>query len=314
MLEALRDIVKQPYWVIALIVGVVLVAGPCVTMDKEHSWSTHPPTSYWPIGVGIALVIVSASAFLLNGWLVERSANRNASVGLDFSRVSEREGEVWATVGGCEIRVAQGRIESYIRPEGCAVALPCNEYFDDECVDDRRTALGAFVNQVFEGQVDQFATLIRTESRNRLAPGTTQQKTNDVEAESFGAGKCVLLVEPLGRLVSIALVSTTTQRAGQGLSARISYLFDGMQEMTAQLADKRINEVVMPILGAGHGGIDPSMALVGLLLALAEAARYGQGSQRMKRVTVVVYKSDTDTPPVVDPLVIRRSLALIAAE
>jgi len=32
-------------------------------------------------------------------------------------------------------------------------------------------------------------------------------------------------------------------------------------------------EVVMPVLGSGHGGIDPPMAFVGLVLAIAEVAR-----------------------------------------
>ena len=43
--------------------------------------------------------------------------------------------------------------------------------------------------------------------------------------------------------------STTTQRAGQGLAARMSYVFDGVRELFELLADKRINEV-----DAGVGG------------------------------------------------------------
>ena len=70
----------------------------------------------------------------------------------------------------------------------------------------------------------------------------------------------------------------------------------------------------MPILGAGHGGIDPPLAFVGLLLAVAEAARYGQGGQRLRRVTIVVFKRDADSPAVVDRVVIRRALALIGSE
>jgi hypothetical protein len=63
-----------------------------------------------------------------------------------------------------------------------------------------------------------------------------------------------------------------------------------MQELMKCLADARLNEVLMPVLGSGHGRIDPPLALVGLLLAVAEAARYGQGSQRLRSVTVVAFK------------------------
>jgi hypothetical protein len=57
----------------------------------------------------------------------------------------------------------------------------------------------------------------------------------------------------------------------------------------------------------------PPLAFVGLLLAVAEAARYGQGGQRLRRVTIIVFKRDDDTPPEVDQVVVRRALALIGS-
>jgi hypothetical protein len=196
--------------------------------------------------------------------------------GVDLSRVQESNGVVWTNASGCEIRIVDGRLQDYPLDAGPAIVLPCNEYFDDQCANDEKSALGAYVKRAFEGQVEAFASLVKLECKKKLGPGDVQQKTKDECAESFGAGRCVLLIKPLDRSVPVALVSTTTQRAGQGLTARISYLFDGMRELVAKLADARLNEVVMPILGAGHGGIDPPLALVGLLLAVAEAARYGQ--------------------------------------
>jgi hypothetical protein len=147
----------------------------------------------------------------------------------------------------------------------------------------------------------------------KFGSGKEQQKTNQDRAQSFGPGRCLLLIKPLDRLVPIALVSTTTQRAGQGLASQISYLFDGMRELVTCLADARIDNIVMPILGAGHGRLYAPLALVGLLLAISEAARYGQGGQRVKKVTIVVFKPDTNSPGEVDPVVIRRALALINA-
>jgi hypothetical protein len=205
-----------------------------------------------------------------------------AGSGVDLARVKESKGALWTRVSGCEIRVVTGRVEEYEGAPGFAVVLPCNEYFDDRCVDDTRSALGAYANRAFEGQVEAFVSLMKDECKKKLGPGIEQQKTDDERAESFGVGRCVLLIKPLGRTVPIALLSTTTQRAGQGLSSRISYLFEGMRELVARLANERINEIVMPVLGSGHGGLDPPLALVGLLGAVAEAARYGQGAQRLK--------------------------------
>jgi hypothetical protein len=69
----------------------------------------------------------------------------------------------------------------------------------------------------------------------------------------------------------------------------------------------------MPVLGAGHGHIHASLALVGLILAVAEAARYGQGGQRLRRVTIVVFRRDAASAAEVDPIVIRRTLALVGS-
>jgi predicted Ser/Thr protein kinase len=232
--------------------------------------------------------------------------------GLDLARVEEEGGTLRTTVSGCEIRVVYGRIEDYAHTPGTIVVLPCNEYFDDLCAVDSKSALGAFVARAFDGQTAEFVALIQDECRKKLGEGVKRQKTEDTRAVSFGVGKCVLLINPLGRSGPVALVSTTTQRAGQGLAGRISYLFDGMRELVSRVADTpRLNEVVMPILGAGHGGIDSSLAFVGLLIALAEAARYGQRGQRLKRATIVVFTSDANTPAEVNQVVVRRALALI---
>jgi len=235
-----------------------------------------------------------------------------ARTGFDLSKVSESNGELRTIVSGCEIRVIAGRIEDYPSPKDTVVVLPCNEYFDDRCTADASSALGAYVGRHFSGRESDFSVLIRDECRRKFGPGINQQKTSVEVAESFGAGRCILLSAAFGCPVSVALVATATQRAGQGLAARISYLFDGMRELFSLLADARLNEVAMPVLGAGHGGLDPPLALVGLLLAVAEAARYGLERQHRKKVTIIVFRRTPTDPPGVAPGVIRRTLALIA--
>jgi hypothetical protein len=311
-MDVLKALVKQPYWVIALILGVALVALPCVTVDKDYHWATHPPNTSLLVVVGIALLLLSSVAFAFT-LMEKRATDADDFGGLDLKRVKEGNGVLWTNIGGCEIRVVNGRIEEYSAETGTAMVLPCNEYFVDCCVNDPRSALGAYVNRVFDGQALEFVSLIKEECRKRMGAGVEEQKTDEECAESFGAGRCLLLMKPLGRSIPVALVSTTTQRAGQGLASRISYLFDGMRELATRLADARINEVVMPILGAGHGQIDAPLAFVGLLLAVAEVARYGQGGQRLKRVTIVVFRRNEDSPAEVDRVVVRRGLALIGS-
>jgi hypothetical protein len=244
---------------------VALVTFPSVTIDKDYHWATHHPSTFIPVWIGIGLLLLSSVGFLFT-LLSKPSKNaEDVGAGLDLTRVKESNGVLWTTVSGCEIRVVNGRIEDQADKAGVAITLPCNEYFDDRCVGDTRSALGAYVNRVFEGQVAEFVSIAKDECRKKLGVGVEQQKTDDERAESFGAGRCVLLTKPLGRSVPVAIVSTTTQRAGQGLVARISYLFDGMRELVTRLADARLNEVIMPVLGAGHGGIAPPFTLTILI-------------------------------------------------
>lgn len=311
MLDAIKTLLKQPYWIIALVLGSALVTFPCLSIEKDH-WGAHPPSTLLPVVVGITLLFVSVFAFLLTIW-TQRTQIADVGAGLDLTRVKEANGTMWTTVSGCEIRVTIGRLQDFSTENGTVIVLPCNEYFDDRCAGDAKSALGAYVNREFDGQVEKFTSLLKTECGKKFGAGVMQQKTDEERAESFGAGRCLLLERPLGRSVPVAVVSTTTQRAGQGLACRISYLFDGMRELVTKLADARFGEVAMPLLGAGHGRIDPPLALVGLLLAISEAAHYGQGGQRLRRVTIVVFKRDTDTPPEVDCVVVRRTLALIGS-
>lgn len=67
------------------------------------------------------------------------------------------------------------------------------------------------------------------------------------------------------------------------------------------------------LMGSGHGQ-DPPPAFVGLRLALAEVAHYGQGGQRLKRVAIVVFQSSTDGPPRVDKVEVRRGLGWLSLD
>jgi hypothetical protein len=241
---------------------------------------------------------------------LRRPTAASLSAGLDLSRVQEQDGVFLTRVGQCEVRVVSGRDRAVCRRRPCRRAA-CNEYFDDRCVDDTKSSLGAYAKEIFAADVPAFVSLIKEQAANRFGPGVEKQKTPQEFAFSFGVGRSLLLLKPLDRSTPVALVSTTTQRAGEGLSSRISCLFEGLRALVGQLADERISEVVMPLLGSGHGCIEKPLALVGLLLAIAEVVQYGQGGQHLRNITIVVFRRDADAPPEVDPVVVRRALALI---
>jgi hypothetical protein len=60
-----------------------------------------------------------------------------------------------------DLRVSFGRIEECRYDEaGSVIVPPANEFFDDACITDHKSALGAFVKHHFDGQVDDFTKLV----------------------------------------------------------------------------------------------------------------------------------------------------------
>jgi hypothetical protein len=314
VLSTFKAALKEPYWVVALLLGGAFVFLATVSVDKNSHWTAHEPVSLTLVGFGATLMVLSVAAFVLQFLGVRPSGpSPSADTGLDMSRVTDTGGVLTTRVESCEVRILFGRIEDQAPAPDALVVLPCNEYFDDRCVEDNKSALGAFVNRMFDGRAPEFVALMKEHCRQKLGPGENQRKTKDEVATSFGPGRSLLLIQPLGSSISVALVSTTTQRAGVGLTGQISYLFSGIRDLVTRLADTRLTELVMPVMGAGHGRISSPLALVGLLLAVADAVRSGQGGQRLKRVTIVVFRRDGLATPEVDPVVARRALALVGA-
>ena len=67
-MELAKTLLKQPFSVIALILGVLLVALPYVQIDKDNHLTTHARTSDMPVVVGIVLLVVAGIAFALTVW------------------------------------------------------------------------------------------------------------------------------------------------------------------------------------------------------------------------------------------------------
>lgn len=296
-----------PYAVLALLIGAVLIIFPCVDVDKAHFVSSHAPTTMVPIFAGLALVLISAT---LTAYAAVTSGS-SVSSGLDMSQVGEEGDTLWTEIERCQIRVRSGRIEDYHSIPDAVVVLPCNEYFSDECAFDPRSALGAYAKRAYGSRVDEFVALVQHEAKQVFGNGTQREKREGVHEESYDTGRCLLLLNPLGSQTAVALVSTTTERVGEGLAGEISYLFPAMCAVLTRFAGTRFNEIVMPLMGSGHGGISPARALVGLLLAAAEAVRTFHG-RKPSRLTIVVFRKDNTGPAQVETSVARRALALIS--
>ena len=107
--------------------------------------------------------------------------------------------------------------ECDVRDGGGAVVLPANEFFDDACIVDRRSALGAFVTHHFPDEIDAFKQIVAAERRS-LRPILVERETGQLQ-ESYGVGTSIYLPLPLDSDLQIILTAATRKRAGEGIKA-----------------------------------------------------------------------------------------------
>ena len=131
-------------------------------------------------------------------------------------------------LGRTELCVRFGDIRSCdSKDPGSVVALPANEFFDDQCIRDTRSSLGAYIQHAFPGRIADIQTLIAQKLAN--APSELVEREHDERARSYGVAKCIYLEGPLSTALNLMFVSVTTKRAGVGLRSEARYLFAAMK-------------------------------------------------------------------------------------
>lgn len=209
------------------------------------------------------------------------------------------------SLGRMTVKVILGRIEeSDCSDEACLVALPANEFFDDDCIHDCRSALGAFMQHHFKGNISDIQALVRAALANE--PTREVEKKPGEVASSYGVGKCVFLDHPLSSRLRIAMVSVTTQRSDEGLRAEAAYVFEAAASLQRVMANHRLTRLHMPILGSGHGGLKGEVSLVCMLISFGELRR--KSAHNLKEVNIVVFRSSENSAPAVSEVTIKRAL------
>jgi len=175
-------------------------------------------------------------------------------------------------LGGMTINVTLGRIEEIDYNEDCLVVLPANEFFDDDCINDPKSALGAFMQFHFKGNIPGSQGIVKSNLKGE--PNETVEKETGKFASSYGIGKCVFLDCPLSSRLRIVMVSVTTQRVNVGLCGDIAYIYKAAESLQRILANHpRLKRLYIPILGSGHGGLKNEASLVSMLIAFGELHR-----------------------------------------
>ena len=205
---------------------------------------------------------------------------------------SQGDGAVSLLFGRASVYLEVGRIQDYQSSDSqVVIALPANEYFDDECISDTNSALGSFVQHYFGERVNEFARQVQAG-----LIGIPTQRVPRAERrieDSYGIGQAVFLnkLMPEYRLI---LVSATTERTGIGLRAEPHFLYAAIEGVVEALNEHRMNSLAMPVMGSGHGGMPFPIAVLFNLLAVRSILADDLGRHLREIRIVVSEKRATD--------------------
>jgi len=283
---------KVPLRPLTLGFGVLLlILAEYTPSGKLTSLEVHqrPSPSIFFLIAGTAFVLCAVLPFLWDeAALSPRAGCRLLRTSLGF-KVSFK---------GSDLCVDFGRLEQIYQTSGSsAVVLPSNEFFDERCLNDVKTAAGAFLRHNFDAQQTRDVdALLQAQLKTRASQ--IVNRSDGRRLPSYGAGASAYIRKPLATPHRIIFSAVTTDRDGVGLHTEMVYIFQAMAAVRAiVLEDREVSELYIPLLGAGKGGVPPQLAFRALVIAALEA-RCAAGGHAIKQVHIVVYQPEGKNPEI----------------
>ncbi len=220
--------------------------------------------------------------------------------------ISETENTICLKVDSRKIRVNYGRIEEISKdnPEAMVI-LPANEYFDDECIRDKKSALGAYINMNSDN-IAEIETIISDKLKDYKHQEV--EKETNIVSKSYGIGTTIFLKHLPRHEQPVLFTSVTTKRPNEGLYSELAFIFKAINRVVCVAADKRIDHVIIPIIGSGHGGVKEETAFVGILMSILGSIKRLQGHS-IKTFEIVIYKKDKDFKPLLEKKTVKSILS-----
>ncbi|MCY2951241.1 MAG: DUF6430 domain-containing protein [Planctomycetota bacterium] len=225
-----------------------------------------------------------------------------------IARVNRIEHGLQTIIAHARVEVCFGQIQTSAGSVSSAlVALPANDLFDDKCIHDTRTALGGFVNHCFTNHVADFSRLV-DDKRAALSRGPGKARAS--APVRYDIGTTIFFDQPLHTDIRMAFVAVTSVTDNEGIRCEAANIFAAAKGLHRVMNDERLDTLVLPLMGSGHGGLSPSVSLLCMLLAFAECLKATSG-HHIKRVRIVVYQKDASTPPAISYWEVHRLLAFV---
>lgn len=225
-----------------------------------------------------------------------------------LSKVKNTRGGYETTLGHAKIEVCFGQIQDYSQiSTQDLVVLPANDLFDDDCIHDTRSALGAFMNHFFPNRIHEICVLVR-EKLSRIVQ--LVQGDQSGQKQRYEIGTAVYLINPLSKDMRVAFLATTTVKENEGIQCEASDIFKAINGLHLLMNTERLDTIIIPVIGSGHGGLKPALSFFCMLVAFAECLSKTSG-HHIKHVRIVIYQKDKKSKPAIPFWQVRRLLAFV---
>jgi hypothetical protein len=294
---------QKSYKVILLLIGFLFLLSGIFKIDDISKFAITPYLSILLLPTLLGLLFISLSILIH----LEIGMDIFNSTGIKVEKT--KKGGFITKIDETNLMIHFSKIDDIEKDENhSAVILPANEFFDDECILDERSSLGAYMQKHFKNQNQEIQKLV-----SQQLDQIDQCNILEVEKEigkrkmSYGIGTGIFLDKPLNTNERIIFISVTEQRAGHGLYSNISFIFKAVTEIYKIICDKRIDNIYLPLLGSGHGGLKPTVALFSLILAFSEIVRKSS-SHKLQNINIVIYQKSQDTKPLISKGLVKKIL------
>ena len=271
MQNAITAFFKEPLEKILCVLGTgfyLLAFCEISVVDKVWDFKLVRSPNWFLLFIGTAFLVFVA-------W-----RNRPPRIG-SISMNSVKDGFQLRLAPGHIISVIAGQIEDAKSSEHAAVVLPANTAFDDQCIRDKRSALGAFFLTHFPEGIAEIQSSIRKAVSSAC----------DKEEEHFEKappGTTILIDRPLGSPYRIIVTAVTALDDATGIKADTLSLIASVKQVFRIASRNRFSFLTMPVMGTGHGGLDFKSALSLILVQCIHCMQH-EGAHHVRNVTVVVY-------------------------
>lgn len=294
----MKDLFKEKLPHIFGTAGIIFIFLSMFCIKDLTKWDVSfvSPIKTAPLLTGIIFIVLSILWHLAPHLIVPLSWTA-------LSKIKKTSNGFQTNIERATIEICFGQIQELYKNESTAlVALPANDLFDDKCIEDTRSALGAFVNNIFPNQVHLISDL----AKNRLPVSSGIYSG----IHKYDIGSTIYFDCPLSKDIRMAFLSVTTVTENNGIRCEAPDIFKAVKGLHRLIISQRLDSVVLPVIGSGHGGLHPPVSLICMLIAFAMCIKEPSG-HHIKSVRIVVYQKDKHTKPAISYWQVRRLLAFV---